>query len=390
MKRVLIFYKGFSATPGGSEQRTLYVLAHLQRKCQVTLALCYASNLERATRMYGIPVELDNLEVVIVKPKSAFLQRLDNILPFYRTWQLKKLARQADVCISTMNIADFGRPAHHFIISLTDMGDNAFTDFVLHRKKSAPARFAQLFRHFVAERVLRPILGVRSVRTILHTPGEKVYPNSHFVEQTMRTFYGDFQGDIAYPVTIFQPTMDNVPRDPLKVIYLGRIAAGKQILDIIEVVEMARKLSGQNLTLALAGELEDNAYVQAVKAKCAPLPWCTLVGRSCGEAKERFLLSGTYAIHAQRDEAFGISITEYLLSGLIPVVPDEGGAPEVVDIPQLAYHDKRQAAEILARLVTDQPFREAMHRHCAARAENFRGSAQLKRIHALLDRILEE
>ncbi|MBQ4481091.1 MAG: glycosyltransferase [Victivallales bacterium] len=388
MKRVLIYFKGFSATPGGSEQRTLLFLSYLQKKCQVTLALCYASDLERATRTYGIPVDLHNLEVVIVKPRSRLLQWFDNVLPFYRTWKLKKLARQADVCISTMNIADFGRPAHYFIISLTDLGDNAFTDFVLHRRKSAPARFAQRFRHFVAEHLLRPLLGVRSPRAILHAPGEKIYLNSHFVEQTMRSFYGTFNSDIVYPVTSFQPTMNNVPREPLKVNYLGRIDSGKRILDIIEIVETARRLSGQNLTLDLAGELEDNSYVQAVKAKCASFPWCTLVGKVFGESKERFLLSGTYAIHAQRDEAFGIAITEYLKAGLIPVVPDEGGAPEVVNAPELAYHDNRQAAEILARLVSDGQFREDLQRRCTLRANDFDAQAQHERLRNLMEGIL--
>lgn len=388
MKRMLIYFKGFSATPGGSEQRTLLFLSYLQKKCQVTLALCYASDLERATQIYGIPVDLDNLEIVIVKPKSHFLQWLDNILPFYRTRRLKELARKADVCISTMNIVDFGRPAHHFIISLTDLGDNAFTDFVLHRRKSAPARFVQFFRHFVAEHLLRPLLGVRSPRTILHAPGEKIYLNSHFVEQTMRSFYGMFRSDIVYPVTSFQTTINDVPRDPLKVNYLGRIAPGKRILDIIEIVETARRLSGQNLTLDLAGELEDNSYVQAVKAKCALFPWCTLVGKVFGESKERFLLSGTYAIHAQRDEAFGIAITEYLKAGLIPVVPDEGGAPEVVNVPELAYHDNRQAAEILARLVGNDRFRATIQRHCALRANDFNAQAQCGRLRNLMEGIL--
>ena len=125
-----------------------------------------------------------------------------------------------------------------------------------------------------------------------------------------------------------------------------------------------------------------------MKAKCAPLPWCTLVGKVFGESKERFLLSGTYAIHAQRDEAFGIAITEYLKAGLVPVVPDEGGAPEVVNVPELTYHDKRQAAEILAQLVTDDQFRETIQRRCAIRANDFDAQAQHERLRNLMEGIL--
>ncbi|MBR4124608.1 MAG: glycosyltransferase [Victivallales bacterium] len=388
MKRVLIYYKGFSGTPGGSEQRVLFFIAHLQQQCQVTLALCFKSDLEMAARMYGVPIDLSRLEIVVIKPQSRLLQRLDNCLPFYRTRRLKALARQADVCISAMNTADFGRPAHHFIVSLTDLGDNAFTDFVLGRKRSGIARLGRAFRHFVAECLLRPLLGVRSPRTIITDSHEKIYPNSLFVERLMHDFYGEFNAIVVYPFTTFQTTLQGVPRDPLRVNYLGRIDNDKRILEIIDIVEEARKRSEEDLTLYIAGQLEPSAYAQAVTEKCATRPWCRLVGKVYGEAKERFLLAGTYALHAQGDEAFGIAITEYLKAGLIPVVPDEGGAAEVVNAPELTYHDDHQAAEILARLLHDQPFRESLRLRCAERARAFDGQAQRQRIQTLLDDIL--
>ena len=107
-----------------------------------------------------------------------------------------------------------------------------------------------------------------------------------------------------------------------------------------------------------------------------------------GHDKDMLLLSSTYAIHAMRKEAFGISVTEYLKAGIIPIVPDEGGTPEIVDSPDLTYHTKEDAAQILARLISDNAFREAQRRHCSARAELFSRSAYMERQNTLLEDIL--
>ena len=89
-----------------------------------------------------------------------------------------------------------------------------------------------------------------------------------------------------------------------------------------------------------------------------------------------------------REEAFGISITEYLKAGVIPVVPDTGGAPEVADAPALTYRNDGEAAELLAKLIGDATFREEQRWHCAQRAEAFSAEAYMKSQHELLQEIV--
>ena len=89
-----------------------------------------------------------------------------------------------------------------------------------------------------------------------------------------------------------------------------------------------------------------------------------------------------------REEAFSISITEYLKAGVIPVVPDTGGAPEVADAPALTYRNDGEAAEILAKLIGDATFREEQRWHCAQRAEAFSAEAYMKSQHELLQEIV--
>jgi glycosyltransferase involved in cell wall biosynthesis len=115
-----------------------------------------------------------------------------------------------------------------------------------------------------------------------------------------------------------------------------------------------------------------------------------LPGALYGKDKETFLTSGTYAVHAERDEAFGISVAEYLAAGLIPIVPNEGGACEVVNNPDLTCRTDEEAAQILARLLADEDFRVRQQASCAVRAKIFSRDAYLDRQRELLRGLLSD
>ena len=391
MKRVLIYYMDFHPPIGGGEFLSLLFIAELQKTCDVTLALNWNSPVEKAAELAGAPIDISKLKIVLVKPRNEFLRKLDAILPFYRIWMLKKLAVDTDVCISTANMIDFGKPAHHFVYLLRLFGDNAFMDYVSHvPPKKGFALLKQKTRTFLAETILRPLLGIRSTRKILSDPREHIYPTSHYVDKVMREFYGPFNGTVFYPPTSFEVKFGPFARDPLQVVYLGQLFPEKRIDAIIDIVEQARRISGKDLTLRIAGHLGKTAFVEKLKQTASEKTWVQLVGPLYGEDKERFLLTGTYAIHAERDEAFGISITEYLKAGCIPIVPDEGGTVEIVDSPALTYHTNEDAAHILARLVIDEAFRGEQRAHCAERARLFSMQAYMEKQHRILESILAE
>lgn len=389
MKKVLIYFTQFSQELGGSEYMPLLFIAELQKTCRVTLALNWKSDVETACRLCGIPIDFSRLDVVLVKPRSPLLCKLDAVLPFYRTWQLKKLAKDADICISTVNMFDFGKPAHHFIYFMRMFGDNAFNDFFMHRPPlTGTALLKRKLRTFLAETVLRPLLGIRSTRKLLADPREHIYPTSRYVEKTMRDFYGSFNSTVFYPPTIFELRPGNIRRDPLRVNCLGRISPDKRILEIIGIVENARRISGLAVTLHIGGRLDADPYSGRLRAAAAENDWIILHGAVYREEKEKFLLSGTYAVHAERDEAFGISVAEYLKAGNIAIVPDEGGSQEIVNVPDLTYRDPEEASRILVRLLTDGTFRGEQRRNCAARAECFSRQNYLENQKLLLNRII--
>lgn len=390
MKKVLIYFTQFDQALGGSEFTPLAFISELQKRCEVTLALNWRSDVGRAAETLGIEIDLSRLRIEYVKPENAWLKKLDSILPFYRTRRLKQLAKEADVCISTANMFDFGKPAHHFVYLLRLFGDNAFCDYL--RGKPSPrglAGFRRGLRTFLAENLLRPLLGIRSTRKILADPEEHIYPTSHYVEKVMRGFYGEFNSTVFYPPTIFEFSEAGLERDPLQVVCLGQLFPEKRLRDVIAIVEHAREISGLDLKLSFGGPLNASAYVAGLRKEAAEKPWMRLAGPVYGKEKEHFLLRATYAVHAERDEAFGIVAAEYLKGGLIPVVPDEGGTPEIVDDPALTYHTVEDGARILAKLALDEAFRTERRCRCAERAGRFAKQAYLENQHRLLTRILE-
>ncbi|MBQ9500958.1 MAG: glycosyltransferase [Lentisphaeria bacterium] len=390
MKKVLVYFTQFGSALGGGEFTPLAFISELQKSCKVTLALNWRSDVSRAAETLGIPLDMSLLDVVYVKPRNSLLRRLDAVFPVCRTWKLKKLAKKADLCISTANMADFGRPAHHFVYLLRHFGDNAFCDRLAGRPAlRGTARLRRKLRTALAEYFLRPLLGVRSSRKILADPREKIYPTSHYVEKIMRDFYGDFNSTVFYPPTIWEPSLPAPARDPLKVVSLGQLFPEKRLMEIVALVERARELSGLDLKLSLAGPLGATPYVGKLQAAAAEKSWLTLPGPMYGSEKERFLRSASYAVHAERDEAFGISVTEYLKSGLVPVVPDEGGTCEIAGTPALCWHTVEEGAKILARLASDAGFGKEQRQFCAERAELFTRQVYEKNQHALLAGILD-
>ncbi len=373
MKKVLIYYRYFGMTLGGGEYLPLTMIAELQKTCEVTLALDWTEHFDRAVSLIGIPVDTAKLKLVKVMPKG-YRKTTNNLFEsLVRSRNLKRLAKEADVCISLANLIDFGKPAHHVIISI-DLGDPAFDDFVAQRHPSIPTRIIR----FIKESVLRPLLGIRPKRAILSDPRETIYPNSLYTASLMESFYGKFNSRVFYPPTLFEANGENSARDTLSVLFLGRVAPFKRIEDMIAIVEKARVISGKGLKLKIAGKLDEGDYAKRLKSIASTRPWIEFLGPLYGEGKTRFLFSGSYALHVPRHEAFGISVTEYLKAGVVPVVVDGGGAKEIVADRELEFSSLDEAAEILARLVLDENFRESAKAKCRERAKAFTKESYLK------------
>ena len=253
MKKILLYYS-FSFAFGGGDHLPLSFIASLQKMGDLTVALDVAANLERSSKLFGIDIDLGGLKVVQVTPPGYDPKRHNAFSSLARSRRLRQLAKEADVCISTANVMDFGRPAHHFMNMLA-FGDDAFTAYAHSRVdqvRMAPGGRAKR----LLMNLLRPLLGMRSQRSVIRDRREHIYPHSMFVEKLMTEFYGPFNSTVFYPPTLFETGVASVVRDPLKVIYIGRIIPEKRIAEIIGIVEKARAATGLDIRLHVAGRMD--------------------------------------------------------------------------------------------------------------------------------------
>ena len=368
---------------GGGDFLPLSFLEELYRVSDVTLAVDIEDGFEQSARLFGFQFDRTRFKVVPVMPPGYTMAKHNIFLSYYRSVHLKRLAANADICISASSIMDFGKPAHHFI-NVIDFDDGNFSDYARRRRTPLFRKFRRLFLY----NVLKPLFGMRSKWKIISDLREHIYPNSEFVNQLMRGYYPPFNGTVFFPPTTYEPGPVPSERDPLKIIYLGRITVGKRLPEIVGIVERVRAMTGLDLKLSIAGPLKTSPPGGELGKAVAGKQWIDFPGALYGEEKKQFLFSGTYSIHVMRDEAFGIAMTEYMKSGLIPIVPDEGGACEVVGNPELSFHTNEEAAAILARLLNDPEFRELQRRRCAERAGFFSRDAYMARQHKVLEDIL--
>ena len=91
-----------------------------------------------------------------------------------------------------------------------------------------------------------------------------------------------------------------------------------------------------------------------------------------------------------REEAFGISITEYLKSGIIPIVLAGGGCAEIVDDKDLTYESVDEGAEVLCGLLTDENLLARKRESCRSRPSQFTAQMYGRRQTEVLTEILEE
>ena len=390
MKKVLVYHKQLTSLLGGGTFQPLMFIAELQKSCEVTLALNGDTDIEQVSQMSEVAIDVSRLKVVRLDPPDGFISRHEWLLSLCRMRKLKALAKEADVCISTANVMDFGKPGHHFVYLLSQFGGHSFYDYLMKiQSKTGIRRMLRRLETGFAENVMKPLFGLRPLQKILSDTREHIYPTSGYVEEIVRGFYGPFNSTVFYPPTIFEFSDTTVPRDPLLAIYIGRIFPPKRLTDIIAIVEQARELSGKDIKLQIAGKLAPIPYTDLLQKMASERPWLSLVGPKYGKEKEIFMLSATYALHAERDEAFGIAIAEYLKAGNIPIVPDEGGPREIVDNPELSFRTNSEAAQKFARLLADDAFHDEQLRRCAERAAQFSLKAYMERQKSVLDNIVQ-
>ncbi len=362
-----------SSSIGGLAFRILHAIELLSPSCNITLIVDSKPDWAHLNSMYG--TALDEASVSFLHPKRFIGIRDDSV------FLLPGCGRRFDLCISGHNIVDYRVPALHFV------ADCRF-DFELARQSGATVdpsyesdygrelRVSKRIRNSLKS-ILKHVLGAvygglpRTIRSVIQTPGERIICNSHWMAGLMADCYGIPKPDVLYPPVVSE--FRYVPWGERKSGFLtiGRISPEKKIERIIEIVRGVRGAGFPSEELHIAGALPSTPYGRKIRELIESESWITSHGDVSGESKHDLLCSHRYALHACEIEAFGISVAEYMKAGLIPFIPNKGGAREVVSNPSLEFGSTEEAIDRITGLLKNEAHQIQLHESLSERGRMF-------------------
>jgi len=172
--------------------------------------------------------------------------------------------------------------------------------------------------------------------------------NSEYSKRKFFDAYPSFKREVE----VIYPPIDikfskNDERNSKSICSLGRFTEQKGQLKIIKIAEKIK-----NFDFHLIGFAEkENKYYQ----KCLnyienkSIQNVFLHRNATHKEKNQILSKCTYFFHIMEDEPFGIITVEAIMNGLIPIVSNSGGQPEIVPIPELTFNSLEEIPMSLKR-----------------------------------------
>lgn len=358
-----------SKTIGGSEFRLLTITKLLSKKHQVFLLIPEMVDLIAIQKLYNIYFDISKVNIIPFAPQGKIEMFFARSLNYRRLFLIRKYAKKCDFCISCANMVDFRKEAIHFIYMLNF--DYDFRRTVLTGIHSKPVLASSFWRNFKDYLKCFLFFKPRSAEELIKDKKQIIFANSQWVSNAISEYYGVDNIPVIYP-----PVLLEVPEVPWKqrqnaCLCLGRIDAEKKVEEIISVMSRVREKTGQDIHLHLAGAFGDTPYANMIYAQCIKLPWIHLHGLVYGDTKIKLLQSFKFALHMREDEEFGISVAEYVKAGIIPIVPDKGGAAEIVNIPELCFSSTNDAVDKFISVFSNEELQETIREKIHQRKIDF-------------------
>jgi glycosyltransferase involved in cell wall biosynthesis len=170
------------------------------------------------------------------------------------------------------------------------------------------------------------------------------------------------------------------PRGPLRLIYIGRLAPGKGLLETLEGVRLARS-RGFAVRLVLAGDGPEAARLREYARDAGLGAEVSFAGPTFGEHKAHLLSQADAFVLASYGEGLPYSLLEAMAAGAVPVVTPVGAMPDVViDGEHGLFVAPRDAAAIAAAIAVLASDRAALARMSAACRQRVGGAYSIERV----------
>lgn len=157
---------------------------------------------------------------------------------------------------------------------------------------------------------------------------------------------------------------------PLRLIYVGRLAPRKGLLESVEALRLARA-RGIAARLVVAGSGPEEARLRQHVRDCGLVRDVSFVGPAYGEHKARLLSQADALLLASYTEGLPYALLEAMAAGVVPIVTPVGAMREVVADGEhgllVEPRDARAIAEAIARLAADRASLVRMSAACRKR-----------------------
>ncbi|HRQ89262.1 MAG TPA: glycosyltransferase family 4 protein [Bacteroidia bacterium] len=352
---------------GGSEATAMWTLQALQDDCDLTFTT--AANLtdadwEALNLTYGTRVDPSRLHRIKAPalPGVNGPHRLPHLQNRYFERHCHRIAPAFDLCVSTYNPIYFGQPAIHLI------GDFSFSE-EMRRRLSVHGEEPYRHRQTWLRRLYLAAGGWIELRKPpLREWDDLVLANSAWAARQLDEHFLLPGAGVLHPPVPLPTAPVGVERDPFGFVCLGRVVPEKEIERMVGILARVRG-HGYPVAFTIVGRFDESDYARKIAGLVRQHnDWIRTPGFLQLEEKRAVLASHTFALHACRIEAFGIAVAEMAAVGCVPLVPETGGAGEIVPMPELQYSTDDEAVEKILSLLRNPA-------HVAALSEKMPESA---------------
>jgi len=177
-----------------------------------------------------------------------------------------------------------------------------------------------------------------------------VIANSKFTASKIKACWPNTKTDVIYP-----PLSNEIPiasnnqwlkRDN-HYINLGRFSPEKGQLKLMKAVE---NLPGTYHFIGFADLA--SPYYESCRKQAQKQSNVAIHPNLSNNERNKLLDSARYYIHTTINEPFGLSITESLSHGLLPIIHQSGGAQEIVPMKRLQYKGLEDISGVLSKLTS--------------------------------------
>ena len=140
-------------------------------------------------------------------------------------------------------------------------------------------------------------------------------------------------------------------RDPLRLVYIGRLVRTKGVFEIVEAL-VALKRTGRKFTLAIAGTGPDDAALQSAVEEAGLADRVRFLGLVVGEDKRRLWLDSDVFVFPSYTEGLPYSLLESMAAGCVPIITPIAAIPDVMQDRRHGLFVPVQDAGAVAAAVT--------------------------------------